>query len=122
MEIGQKFPRSHLLVPTITGASWTHVKVRTTTNWKVLIGLNNKPLAVDAADVGMELSCSPKAKLAFVIGEPSEIGADGGGWDAEAIRTAKEDATDLMTAIHERAPEPVTPHAPYPVIVIKAGE
>ena len=32
-------------------------------NWKVLIALNNEPLAVHAADVGIELTRSLKAEL-----------------------------------------------------------
>jgi nucleotide-binding universal stress UspA family protein len=76
-------------------------------NWKVLIALNNEPLAVHAADVGMELSRSLKAEVAFiyVIDEPSEIGADGGVSAAEAIRIAKEDGKELIAAIRGRAPE-----------------
>lgn len=76
-------------------------------DWRVLIALNSGPLAVHAANVGMELARSLKAELAFVyvIGEPSEIGADGGVSEEEAIRTAKEDGKDLIAAIRQRTPE-----------------
>jgi len=74
-------------------------------DWRVLIALNSGPLAVHAANVGMELALSLKAELAFVhvIGEPSEIGADGGVSEEEAIRTAKEDGKDLIASIRQRA-------------------
>lgn len=76
-------------------------------NWNVLIALNNEPLAVHAADVGLELARSLKAGLGFVyvIGEPSEIGADGRVSVEEAIGTAKEDGKELIAAIRRRAPE-----------------
>ncbi len=76
-------------------------------NWKVLIALNSEPLAVHAADVGIELTRSLKAELGFVyvIGEPSEIGADGGVSAEEAVRTAKEDGKALLAAVRQRAPE-----------------
>ena len=76
-------------------------------DWRVLIALNSGPLAVHAANVGMELARSLKAELAFVyvIGEPSEIGADGGVSEEEAIRTAKEDGKDLIASIRQSAPE-----------------
>jgi len=76
-------------------------------DWRVLIAINSGPLAVHAANVGMELARSLKAELAFVhvIGEPSEIGADGGVSEEEAIRTAKDDGKDLIAAIRQRAPE-----------------
>ena len=76
-------------------------------NWKVLIALTNEPLAAHAADVGVELTRSLKAELGFVyvIGEPSEIGANGGVSAEEAIKTAEEDGKDLIAAIRQRAPE-----------------
>jgi len=76
-------------------------------DWRVLIALSSGPLAVHAANVGMELARSLKAELAFVhvIDEPSEIGADGGVSEEEAIRTAKDDGKDLIAAIRQRAPE-----------------
>jgi nucleotide-binding universal stress UspA family protein len=76
-------------------------------NWKVLIALTNDPLAVHAADVGIELTRSLKAELGFVyvIGEPSAIGADGGVSAEEAIKTAKEDGKELIAVIRQRAPE-----------------
>lgn len=76
-------------------------------NWRVLIALNNEPLAVHAADVGIELTRSLKAELGFiyVISEPSEIGADGGVSAEEAVGRAKEDGQALIGAVRQRAPE-----------------
>ena len=83
------------------------MNVRSAMNWRVLIALNNEPLAVHAADVGIQLTRSLKAELGFVyvIGEPSEIGADGGVSAEETIKTAKEDGKELIAAICQRAPE-----------------
>jgi nucleotide-binding universal stress UspA family protein len=74
-------------------------------DWKILIALNGEPLAVHAANVAVELARSVKAELAFVyvIGEPSEIGADGGLSAEEVIRRAKDEGKDLIAAIRQRA-------------------
>jgi len=76
-------------------------------NWRILVALNSEPLAVHAADVGMTLAHSLKADLAFVyvIGEPSEIGADGGLSADEVIRMAKQEGKDLIAAIRQRDPK-----------------
>jgi nucleotide-binding universal stress UspA family protein len=82
-------------------------------NWRILIALNDNPLAVDeplaihAADVGIELARMLNGELGFVyvIGDPSEIGADSGVSAEDAIETAKEDAKELIAAIRQRAPE-----------------
>jgi nucleotide-binding universal stress UspA family protein len=73
-------------------------------DWKILIALNEEPLAVHAANVAVELARSLNAELAFVyvIGEPSEIGADGGLSSQEVIRRAKEEGKDLIAAVRQR--------------------
>jgi nucleotide-binding universal stress UspA family protein len=74
-------------------------------DWRVLIALNGEPLAVHAANVAVELARSLKAELTFVcvIGEPSDIGADGGLSVGEVIRRAKDEGKDLIDVIRRRA-------------------
>jgi universal stress protein A len=76
-------------------------------NWRILIALNNEPLAVHAADEGIELARALKSELGFVyvIGEPSEIGADCGVSAEETIKIAKEDGKELIATIRQRVPE-----------------
>ncbi len=75
---------------------------------RILIALDDDPLAVHAAAVGSDLAQALGAKIAFVyvIEPPSEIGAGTGLPPDQAIEIAREAAHDRIAAVRRDPPDP----------------
>lgn len=73
---------------------------------KVLIAVDNEPVAAHAADVGVELACSLAADVALihVIDAVPAYGADTGISPSELAAKAEQEGKTLMAGFRERLP------------------
>jgi nucleotide-binding universal stress UspA family protein len=71
---------------------------------KILIALDDSPIAAHAVDVGVELGGLLKAEIALVhvVGSPIPVGTDVGISAAEFIDIAKEEGRKLLDGVRQR--------------------
>ena len=78
---------------------------------RVLIALDESPIAAHAADVGIELAAALGAALAFVhVVDPAAVAEPEGGIPApDLVAYAEQDGKRLLAAFRPRVPAAMTP-------------
>lgn len=78
---------------------------------RILVAVDEAPLAAHAADVAIELATGLGAKLAFIhIVDPASLAApDGGTAASELVAQAEQDAKRLLAGFHQRMKIDVAP-------------
>lgn len=78
---------------------------------RILLAVDDSPIAAHAADLGADLAKRLGAELAFVcVVDPGENAAPGSGMSAaELIALAQRDAKGLLAGFRQRAPQGLSP-------------